>query len=241
MQHYTFHVSSRCQLRCGFCTLWQKDLPLTPQPHWVNLIETQQFFTVFPFAKHYHIVGGDPSVHPNLPLLLSFLKSKGIRVHLWTHGVVPHPFWEQVVPHVDSIRLYLPASDPGEYRRITGETSFETLADSLILLKSKPVDLILHTPITLDTVSWLPYTYDFVFKHKIPWWIHYHPQDGYDDTSEAYLLRFRNIHNVWVFKTQFQPHFLCAAFPFDAVQDPWQRAQYAVWDFLKGIRKALGL
>ena len=98
LSQYTLVTNKQCHFECLGCDLWNQ-----PASYGVfrALIETGAFFTIYPKKRVYNIVGGDPLLHPDIFLLLAYLKSNGIKIRVWTNGGIAHEYIEKALPFVD--------------------------------------------------------------------------------------------------------------------------------------------
>jgi len=92
-----------CNLRCPFCHNWR----LVLQPKGPFLSEDEAFQILRSRRKYVNAVvvtGGEPTIHPDLPVFLRRLKEEGFAVKLDTNGFFPQVL-EECLPYVDYVAL----------------------------------------------------------------------------------------------------------------------------------------
>lgn len=148
------HFTPHCNARCKFCFAEYSDVKSPCSiDEWMQIISC---IAEVPFggqARRVNFVGGEPTVHKNLPELLAHAKSVGLRTSMVTngfallmHGIEPYADW------IDLIGLSIDSIDPrviaktGRYHRGTGyiptERHWLALADKI---HRRGIDLKINT------------------------------------------------------------------------------------------------
>ena len=133
-----------CNLRCGYCynhRLFKENNPkILPDVETVDVLIQRKQLT-----KYLCITGGEPTLQPDLPVYLRFLKSVGFKIKLDTNGTVPHII-ERCLEHVDYIALDVKTS-PDRYHVLDqfGNFKIENLRKSIKLIKESGVKYELRT------------------------------------------------------------------------------------------------
>lgn len=118
-------VTNQCNAHCHLCAYW-KALP----PVFLSLPALRE--KVIPLVSHYRIemtliTGGEPTLHPHLPEILTELSAVGTRCSLITNGTCLEHLFKDICDHVDSYMFSLDAPDEKLYREIRGLDNFSQL------------------------------------------------------------------------------------------------------------------
>ena len=185
----TFFLTSQCNLECLGCALFKnKD---NKKSHLTSLIQTGQFFNVYKKKRLYNLVGGNPLLHDELLLLVHFLKSEQIKIRLWTNFHVSIDFFLGLKDYVDEFCLSLPSVHHETYNEIIGTDGFSEIINFIKMLSSENISFTLHHRVTSETISWLPFIYDFVHQHQCKMWLHYSKKMSKDEQNHVnYYQRF---------------------------------------------------
>jgi|GEM_PF-6836428 len=231
-----FFVSSACQLRCFNCKVWQPNFkPKNSGKNWRFWL--QDNLKQLPFFKpHVHILGGDPTAWNKLEECVTMLKQEGYEITVWTHGVWNLDEQKSWLNKVDRVVVMMPTFEAGSYKDWTGEDSFDTVLNNLDLLASLKMPHVLNMPVLPSNIPELPYLYEMAYYRNIPFWIHYSSKDAFSKDSLDYIQRFRWVKNVWIFKTQKTPSWMCQAVPYDSIDEWWQWALNEACDALNTVR-----
>lgn len=135
---------SGCNFRCGFC----HNAALMGRPR-----ETLTWERLGRACRHFSnnwvdgavISGGEPTLCPALPELISFLRRHGWQVKLDTNGSRPDAL-EQVLPLVDYVAMDVKTA-PSAYAGLTGWGDTDAIARSVELIKAHARDYEFRTTV----------------------------------------------------------------------------------------------
>lgn len=127
-------LTNRCSSRCSHCKrhTWSDSEEMTTSQLKILIDELYQLR-----VKSVTVSGGEPTCRSDLEEILSYARSKQIRLGVISNGV---EFTEQVakaiVTNCEWVRISLDASNKDDYGRIRGDAShFESVMKSLNLLR----------------------------------------------------------------------------------------------------------
>jgi MoaA/NifB/PqqE/SkfB family radical SAM enzyme len=111
----TLTVTSQCNLRCRMCAQWSEEgymLKKTTDSYSGTLLPFDRFLKVVDEVHKYGasliIRGGEPLLYPRFVELLTYIKSKKIRLTIETNGVLLKKYAEQLVNlKVDNLNISL--------------------------------------------------------------------------------------------------------------------------------------
>jgi MoaA/NifB/PqqE/SkfB family radical SAM enzyme len=122
-----FHVLTRCNLKCRHCYInpeqhGQHTLPLETIQAWLGA------FSKNSDRKNLIFLGGEPTLHPALPVAIRFARKMGFgSITVDTNGYLFHDVLEKVLPgEVDTFSFSLDGATRETNDRIRGQGSFET-------------------------------------------------------------------------------------------------------------------
>lgn len=121
----TLYVTNRCNLRCIHCYADAGEvLPLEMSTQeWLEAIEQYSRIT---HAGEVTISGGEPTLHPDLAVLLTAIKAHGHRSVLFTNGTMDggRAGWEGLAKLVDVVQLSIDGFDDATNDVIRGSGTF---------------------------------------------------------------------------------------------------------------------
>ena len=147
-----------CNFRCGFC--YNRDLVLNPQE--LPSISEGEILSYLEANRSWLdglvVTGGEPTLHPDLPIFLEKAKKLGYSVKLDTNGSNPKILAELIERRlVDYVALDVKAPLIDErYRAVIGEQAngvFEEVKKSVELLKNSGVDYEFRTTVIPETLK----------------------------------------------------------------------------------------
>ena len=203
-------LTTACQLKCSFCDLWKKESTFLNVP---DLIKSGTYYDIYPRTPWVNVYGGDPFTHEDLRFILSFYKAEGVKVRLWTHGVVSLDAVSEIADVVDEVMVYIPTVVDEDYILITGLGNLSEVSESIRMLRSEKVSVTLHCPISVDTIGDLPDVHDFAFEHSVPLVFHYGKSHGLTKDQLSFVNRYRRVKNVFVRRNDFFYLDRCPALP----------------------------
>jgi pyruvate formate lyase activating enzyme len=135
--------TSGCNLRCGFCH--NPELVLRRAGlSWVRLEEACMRFCA-DWVTGAVISGGEPTLAPDLPGLIRFLRKYGWAVKLDTNGSNPGVLRE-CLPLVDYVAMDVKTA-PSAYRDLTGCADTDAIRESMALIKAEARDYEFRTTV----------------------------------------------------------------------------------------------
>ncbi|MCC6932916.1 MAG: anaerobic ribonucleoside-triphosphate reductase activating protein [Deltaproteobacteria bacterium] len=136
--------TSGCNFGCRFCHNaellgeQQEGIP------WAQLDKACQDFRSN-WVEGAVISGGEPTVHPNLPELIRFIKSYGFKIKLDTNGSNPRML-KEVLELVDYVAMDIKCSLES-YEGLTGYNNIGAVAESIKIIKTSRVDYEFRTTV----------------------------------------------------------------------------------------------
>jgi pyruvate formate lyase activating enzyme len=105
----------RCSLRCPYCYNYSIVLDDTGKGYTMEetMVKVRE---LKPYIEGVVITGGEPTIYPDLPILISAIKNEGLKVKLDTNGTNPDMIL-QVLPMLDYIAMDVKSS-PSGYKKL---------------------------------------------------------------------------------------------------------------------------
>lgn len=135
---------SGCNFRCGYCHNRELITPRKERISWQKLEEACYRFQQ-QWVDAAVITGGEPTLAPDLPDLLRFLKSQGWAVKLDTNGSRPDVL-EGVIPMVDYVAMDVKCGLDA-YQQLTSFNNVERIVRSVSLIKELASDYEFRTTV----------------------------------------------------------------------------------------------
>jgi pyruvate formate lyase activating enzyme len=143
-----------CNFRCPYC--YNADLVLRPErlPN-IELDQIADYLVSNPLLDGVVVSGGEPTIHPDLPELIKWLRSFNLQVKLDTNGSNPEMLRRLLEERlVDYVAMDLKAPLEGEsYRRVTGVDCVGKVRESLGILMGGFVPYELRTTVVPGLLS----------------------------------------------------------------------------------------
>ncbi len=133
---------SGCNFNCGFCHNAGLKERRADRVSWDELAARCARFRD-QWADGAVITGGEPTIDPELPELVRWLRGAGFAVKLDTNGARPDVL-ESLLPQLDYVALDIKCS-PAGYPRLTGFREVDQIARSAALLRASARDYELRT------------------------------------------------------------------------------------------------
>jgi len=123
-------VSSRCNLNCVYCPKPSGMENRVPEKYKGQELSTEHYLNNLSHLarngiKGLAFTGGEPTLNPNLPVLIIGARKLFHRVELTTNGFRLLQILHQIAPYLDLIKISLDGVDPQFVKRITGSTKDE--------------------------------------------------------------------------------------------------------------------
>ena len=127
-----FHILTQCNLKCRHCYINPRQHGLDSVP----LKTIQAWLKAFAdkiHTKNLIFLGGEPTLHPELPAAIRFAREMGFgSITVDTNGYLFHNILEKVDPgEVDAFSFSLDGATPATNDRIRGDGSYETCLDGI--------------------------------------------------------------------------------------------------------------
>lgn len=141
------HVHEHCNCRCLMCDIWQKkdgrELDLVDfGRHRESIVRLG--------VRQVVLTGGEPLLHPNLEVLLSFLRDCNVRITLLTTGLLLSKRADIVAANVDDIIISLdgPEEVHDRVRRVRG--AYRLIGDGIRAVRRKKAGMPVHGRCTVQ-------------------------------------------------------------------------------------------
>lgn len=149
-----YHVTGRCNFKCGFCNLWRSGSRLYPVETPADEIKrhVEQFADLGTISMSF--TGGEPLIRKELPDLYAHAKDCGINTILNTNGWFVQEKISELAPHVDYAEVSIDSPDPKENDLIRGMSgAFDRGIKAVELLKEHSVPVTIAATITNGTLN----------------------------------------------------------------------------------------
>lgn len=152
MVDFTGHLAAvffvpGCNFTCGFCHNAELMGKARPGLSWNKLAAACRRFADN-WVSGAVITGGEPTLSPELPALIRFLKGYGWAVKLDTNGSNPDML-RACLPLVDYVAMDIKTA-PSHYRHLTGYPHMDRLHESARLIREHAADYEFRTTIIED-------------------------------------------------------------------------------------------
>ncbi|MGW8160880.1 MAG: radical SAM protein [Desulfobulbales bacterium] len=126
-----FHLLTACNLSCRHCYI-------NPSQHGTatlsksTVVDWLRLFARPDRQSNLVLLGGEPTLHPDLPEIIRAAKSLRFAVTVDSNGYLFHDFLEKVAPkELDFLSFSLDGPDPSVNDPIRGENVFSTCTENL--------------------------------------------------------------------------------------------------------------
>jgi hypothetical protein len=136
-------IETACNQRCSFC-FSQKAIEDMHLPKRYSLEETAKVghWLASQGIKHVNVLGGEPTLHPELPQILDVLKDKGCRPTLVTNGLGEPGAYKESISKVVAVLLnYRPAQEHTQGQRKRFMQNLDSLSREK---RNRPTDGPIH-------------------------------------------------------------------------------------------------
>ena len=188
----TLALPSSCDLNCLGCHI-KKNTPIS-----TSSLPEEQLASIRS-ASLINIVGGDPCQHPQCIILLQDFHKRNIKTRLWTHAHHPSEFLQKTAPFVSEFCLFLPHSEPDQYRLLTSQNDFNQLERTVSLLKEIDSEFMFHTPVTNNNIEWLPDLREFAYKHQTSLYLQIRKPNLFSKDERQHINYYKKLPNCFVY------------------------------------------
>ncbi|MBN1578627.1 MAG: radical SAM protein [Chitinispirillaceae bacterium] len=125
-----YFITNRCNARCRFCSIWSE----TPKADEAK----DDVLRNLKIARHagcrfVDFTGGEPLLHPDLPLFLAEAKKCGFITSVTTNCILFPSRAEELDGRIDLLHFSLDADTPEVHDTLRGGSSFERVIESIPL------------------------------------------------------------------------------------------------------------
>lgn len=138
----TLYITNRCNLRCIHCYADAGkaiDDELTTS-EWLDIVEQ---YSSFASDGEVTISGGEPTLHPDIDVILEAVRDAGHRTVLFTNGTTKggENGWKKLTPIIDVVQLSLDGFDEATNDSIRGEGTFSKVIRAYELFYEKGMQI----------------------------------------------------------------------------------------------------
>ncbi|MEK9656830.1 MAG: hypothetical protein VW378_00440 [bacterium] len=197
---------------------------------------------VFPDSKKgipklFNMIHSELDIDETILDTLKTIKSTGAKCRLWTPLLYSSDIINSFFDYVDEWVIYLPVANQAFYRKLTGFDAYERVLKSLNFLGDHQQAFSLYMPIKSETVSYVPDVHDLAFHFSVPLYLYFSSQAFRQRDTVKFILRYRSIKDVYVFKMAQSVFFPCSVKRGTLLVPPWQwgmnRLRYTLFGFKK--------
>lgn len=128
-----YYLTLRCNARCDFCDLWQKeDAPLALPEDVIKNVRQLPAAGV----RIIDFTGGEPLLHPDLPRFLKEAKKCGLKTTVTTNGLLYPKRAEQLRGLVNMLHISIDSTSAEMHNRIRGIDCYDKVIESIDLALS---------------------------------------------------------------------------------------------------------
>jgi radical SAM protein with 4Fe4S-binding SPASM domain len=121
-ERYLFlYPTTACQLRCRHCYVGNDRLNEANTMSLGFAIEIMDYFKITGGHDKLYILGGEPTMHPQLPEIVAAARARDYQVTISSNGDFEDELFERMPPDLlNSFNFSLESADPDTHRRIRG-------------------------------------------------------------------------------------------------------------------------
>ena len=149
-----YYITDHCNAQCGFCDIWRSAEMIGPAPTEVVLRRLRELPRLG--VKLVDLTGGEPLLHPDLPLLLRTAKAAGLRTKVSTNGLLYPARARELRGLVDWLTFSLDAPEADLHDRMRGVRCHRRVMESLRLARALGESACIIFTVTNDNVHFLP-------------------------------------------------------------------------------------
>jgi len=157
-----FRVTGACNARCGFCLA--PPSATSPRP---DLLVARLDWLLDHGVRTLHFCGGEPSLHPALPMLLARAHDRGAGTRLTTNGIVlPAPLLSALEGTGTAVRVSLHGDREG-HNALVGCDAFDRAVGSLRRLLASGIDASVQSTLVATNLESLPWIAGFCLENGV--------------------------------------------------------------------------
>jgi 7,8-dihydro-6-hydroxymethylpterin dimethyltransferase len=156
-----FHLTNRCNMRCGHCLF-------SSSPDDDSQLSTQRVLEISAEARDtgcglFVLTGGEPLVHPGIDeIVAELLSHDGTHVVMLTNGLAVRPFLERLEPDPEFFHLQISLDGlANTHDKLRGKGAFEKLCELFQWLKNNGRPYTISMCVTSFNVHEMPGLVDF--------------------------------------------------------------------------------
>ena len=132
-----FYVTQECNLRCKHCYVGNDRLNIAHRFDIPKLEEMFDYFKVIGGHDKLYILGGEPTLHPQLPEIVELANQKGYSVTISSHGSFSKSLFDSIPPKkLSSFNFSLESWKPEIHTKIRGDIyNFEAVTEKIRLAR----------------------------------------------------------------------------------------------------------
>ncbi|EQB89717.1 hypothetical protein M918_19145 [Clostridium sp. BL8] len=149
-------VTNKCNLSCAYCSKCVKDEELGVDINFNNLKEYLNLLLEEKKAEDtiVNITGGEPLLNKELRQILEYLKSKKLRVILWTNGFyLDDSNIQWIKENCTFVAIPLDSVNEENNDRIRGKGAYEASIKAINLCKKHNIDVIISATATVFNIN----------------------------------------------------------------------------------------
>jgi len=128
-----YYLTLRCNARCSFCDLWQHaDAPLADSDIVLRNIRQLRSAGV----RIIDFTGGEPLLHPDLPLFLEEAKRHHLKTTVTTNGLLYPKQAQSLIGLIDLFHISIDGADAEMHNRLRGIDCYDKAIESIELALS---------------------------------------------------------------------------------------------------------
>ncbi|MEK9135446.1 MAG: radical SAM protein [Patescibacteria group bacterium] len=125
------YITNQCQLSCKHCYMGKRlhNGQIMPAENVERILKLMRVL-----YGHYkvYLLGGEPTLHPELDKILKICKRENYLVVLTSNGLVSESAWNKILPgHIDSLSFSLDGSSREIHEFLRGKNTFSPLIESI--------------------------------------------------------------------------------------------------------------
>jgi MoaA/NifB/PqqE/SkfB family radical SAM enzyme len=159
-----YYITNRCNARCGFCDIW-KETPKTDAA--ASNVKRNLADARRAGCRFVDFTGGEPLLHPDLPLFCAEAKRLGFVTSVTTNCIAFPQRAKELAGLIDLLHFSLDADSALLHNRLRGADSYDRVIESIpIALASRLVPDLLFT-YTNENIDAFEGVYGLARRHRL--------------------------------------------------------------------------